>query len=337
MPDRLLHPPKPSLTAGPETVGALERAAAAIARLDQALAGHPLLPAFVHRARLEAVRRQAAVDGQAIDPWHLAAVLEGLRLRMDGALRIIDRGAIFDAARHALSLHRWITAPDFAEEGLVRQAEAALDRPGAAGTPLLSAACSAHAWLDTGGGRAPLRAALIRHWSRHRLLRAPLPLTGARALGAEIPWERGAWIPVFLDALAGEAADGLHRLAELERAWFSARGAVAGRRRHSRAPQAVDLLAAAPLLSATSLALGLGMAVKNATVLLDDLASIGIAVEVTHRAKRRLFGLQGMAPVRGEVAGRGIVIPTTPDLYEPILAELAADYGLAFQEEDSAR
>lgn len=106
---------------------------------------------------------------------------------------------------------------------------------------------------------------------------------------------------MFLDALAGEAADGLQMLAELERAWFSARGAVAGRRRHSRAPQAVDLLAAAPLLSATSLALGLGMAVKNATVLLDGLADAGVAVEVTHRSKRRLFGLQGMAPLRDQV------------------------------------
>jgi hypothetical protein len=38
--------------------------------------------------------------------------------------------------------------------------------------------------------------------------------------------------------------------------------------------------------------------------------------------------------LRGEVAGRGVVIPTTPDLYEPILAELAADYGIAFQEQD---
>lgn len=301
MPDLLLRVMQP-LSVGPEAIGALERAAAAIARLDQALAGHPLLPAFLHRARLEAVRRQAAVDGQAIDPWHLAAVLEGLRLRMDGALRIVDRGAIFDAARHALTLHRWITTPDFDEEGLVQQAEAALDQPGASGTPLLSATCGAHAWLDAGGGRAPLRAALIRHWRRCRLLRAPLPLTGARALGAEMPWEREAWIPVFLDALAGEAADGLQRLAELERAWFSARGAVAGRRRHSRAPQAVDLLAAAPLLSATSLALGLGMAVKNATVLLDGLADTGVAVEVTHRSKRRLFGLQGMAPLRDQVA-----------------------------------
>ena len=78
----------------PKLSGALERAARAIARLDQSLNGHPLLPAFLYRARLEAVRRQAAVDGQLIDPWHLAAVLEGLRMRMDHELRIIDRGVI---------------------------------------------------------------------------------------------------------------------------------------------------------------------------------------------------------------------------------------------------
>ncbi|EQD73456.1 hypothetical protein B1A_04942, partial [mine drainage metagenome] len=69
---------------------ALADAAAGIARLDQALAGHPLAQAFLYRARLEAVRRMAAVDGQLIDPWHLAATIEGLRLRMDPYLRIID-------------------------------------------------------------------------------------------------------------------------------------------------------------------------------------------------------------------------------------------------------
>src|SRR3984885_8798313 len=91
----------------PKLAGALERAARAIARLDQALTGHPLLPAFLYRARLEAVRRQATVDGQIIDPWHLAAVLEALRLRMDHSLRIVDRVIIFRAARYALSLHQW--------------------------------------------------------------------------------------------------------------------------------------------------------------------------------------------------------------------------------------
>jgi hypothetical protein len=102
--DQLLLAPTVSsgIRVDPKLAGGLESAARAIARLDQALDGHPLLPAFLYRARLEAVRRQAAVDGQLIDPWHLAAVLEGLRLRMDHAMRIIDRGVIFDAARHAL-------------------------------------------------------------------------------------------------------------------------------------------------------------------------------------------------------------------------------------------
>src|SRR5271165_7394553 len=127
------------LIAAPEVAGALERAAGGFARLDQALGNHPLLPAFLYRVRLDAVRRQAAVDGMAIDPWHLAAVLEGLRLRMDGELRIIDRGMIVDAARHALMLHQWMTAPDFDQEGEVKAAERSLDRPDAAAAPLLSA------------------------------------------------------------------------------------------------------------------------------------------------------------------------------------------------------
>ena len=115
--ETLLRPAQGKKDLDPALAGALAQAAAALARLDQALAGHPLLPAFLHRARLDAVRRQAAVDGLVIDPWHLAAVLEGFRLRMDGALRIIDRGVILAAARHALDLHQWLVAPDFDQEG----------------------------------------------------------------------------------------------------------------------------------------------------------------------------------------------------------------------------
>ena len=84
---------------------------------------------------------------------------------------------------------------------------------------------------------------------------------------------------------------------DLERAWFAARAAVAGRRRNSHAAAAVDVLAAVPLISATSLAAGLGIAVKNAIRLLDGLVDAGVAVEVTHRSKRRLFGLKAMAPL----------------------------------------
>ena len=315
-------------------VAPLERAAAAIARLDQALALHPLAPAFLYRARLDAVRYQAAVDGQMIDPWHLAALLEGLRLRMDGELRIIDRGVIFDAAHHALSLHQWLTAPDEAQQIEIARAGAAL--AATPGPPLFAAARFAHAWLggdgrgDAGGGRAPLRAALIGHWTVHRLLRAPVPLTGAAALRADTPWAPAAWLPAFLAALADEAADGLQLLLDLERAWFAARRAIGGRRRHSRASAAVDLLAAAPLISATSLGVGLGMAVKNAALLLDEFCAAEIAVEVTHRSRRRLFGLKGMAPLRDAVVppprpqpgrGRGRP-PTVPYDAEPLPALL---------------
>jgi hypothetical protein len=61
-------------------------------------------------------------------------------------------------------------------------------------------------------------------------------------------------------------------------------------------------MAAAPLVSATSLAEGLGIAVKNAAELLDGFVARGIAIEVTHRAKRRLFGLKHLAPLREEAA-----------------------------------
>jgi len=315
----------------PGLTTALAEAAAGIARLDEALDGHPLLPAFLYRARLDAARRQAAVDGKLIDPWHLAAVLQGLRLRMDGALRIIDRGDVLDAARHALTLHQWIVAPDFDEEGDVQQAEKHLAGVAAAGdTPLLAAARGVHAWLDSGGTRPPIRAALIRFWTRQKILRVAVPLTAAAALRAETSFELSAWLPAFLRALATEAADGRQLLMDLERAWFAARFAVGGRRRDSHAAVAVDVLAATPLISATSLAAGLGVTVKSGIRLLDGLVAAGVAVEVTWRSKRRLFGLKDMAPLGAAVRppyrpepgrgrGRPPILPVEDDVVGPPL------------------
>ena len=317
--------PPPGAAPDPRLAGALEHAAAAIARLDQALAGHPLRTAFLYRARLEAVRRQAGADGQAIDPWHLAAMLEGLRLRMDVSLRIIDRGMIFDAARHALALHQWLIAPDFDQEGEVQRAEALFRQTGSSAAPLLTAAIASHAWLDRGGARPPIRAALIRHFSRHRVLQLPVPLTGPNALRPDTPFDRERWLPIFLTALADEAEDGLLLLQDMERSWSAARRAVGDRRRNSRAAAAIDILAAAPLVSATSLAAGLGMAVKNAALLLEEFSAEGIAIEVTHRSRRRIFGLVGLAPLRDGVApprrplpgrgrGRPPLIPAEPEV-----------------------
>jgi len=277
---------------------ALADAAAAMARLDQALANHPLRLALLYRTRLDAVQRQAAADGALIDPWHLAAVIEGLRLRMDPYLRIIDRGQIADAARTALGLHQWLVEPDFDQEGEVQRAEAVLAAQARTLPPLLAGAQGVRVWIEAGEGRAPMRAALIRFWTRHNRLRLPLPLTGAAAFAPDVPWEPEAWVSAFLRALEREAADWLDLLFMMERKWFEARHMMTGRRRTSHAAAAVDVLAAAPVLSATSLARILGIAVKNAIRLLDELCAAGIAIEVTHRSKRRLFGLAGLTPLR---------------------------------------
>ena len=71
-------------------------------------------------------------------------------------------------------------------------------------------------------------------------------------------------------------------------------------KRDSHVAAAIDLMAAAPVVSATSLATSLGIAVKNAASLLDAFVARGIAIEVTHRSKRRLFGLKHLAPLREE-------------------------------------
>ena len=281
----------------------LERAAGAIARLDSAVAHHPLAPAWAYRARLDAIRRQAAVDGQVIDPWHLAALIEGVRFRLGGSPAMIDRGAVFAAAQHAFGLYRWFVTPDQAQRAAIAEAAAHLEAVGDSHSPLLGAALGVHAWLDRGGERPPVRAALAIYWPRRGVTALPCPLlTGASALRAEVPWARDLWIGDFLDALAEEAEDGIALIAALERQWFAARRAVARRRRNSRAAQAVDILAAAPLVSATSLGQALGMATKNATRLLEGFVVLGIASEVTHRSKRRLYGLKHLAPLRETAA-----------------------------------
>ena len=291
-------------TAAPDPMvlaAALARAASAVARLDQALAGHPLAQAFLHRARLAAVREQAAVDGHLIDPWHLAATIEGLRLRMDPTLRIIDRADILESAKTALTLHQWIVAPDFDQEGEGQRAEALLARQPASLPPLIAAAQGFRDWIERGETRPAMRSALVRFWRKRRLLRLPVPLTGAAAMRSEQSWERDRWLPAFFQAIAREAADGLDLLYTLERAWFDARRGIAGRRRDSHDAAAVDVLVAAPVLSATTLARVLGIAVKNAIRILDGLVAGDIAVEVTHRSKRRLFGLRGLTPFRDVV------------------------------------
>jgi hypothetical protein len=194
---------------------------------------------------------------------------------MDHALRIVDRGEVFEAARTALTLHQWITEPDFDQEGEVQAAERHL----AATLPgdLLGAAEGVWSWLQGGGTRPPIRAALIRFWVKRQLLRLPVPLTGPRALSSDAPERHADWVVAFLEAVAAEANDYLELLHGLEHGWRTARDKIAGRRRTSRAALAVEVLASAPLMSATTLARAIGMSIKCATELLDRFVTEDVA------------------------------------------------------------
>ncbi len=217
---------------------------------------------------------------------------------MDPYLLIIDRGDILDKARAALTLHQWIVEPDFDQQGEVQRAEAMLAMQPGSLPPLIAAAQGLRKWIEAGETRPAMRSAMIRFWRRRHLFRVPVPLTGAAALGSGQNWDLEEWLPAFLRAIEREAADGLDLLYTMERAWFEARHSIAGRRKDSHVTAAVDLLAAAPALSATTLARILGIAVKNAIRILDELLAAGTAIEVTQRSKRRLFGLQGLTPLR---------------------------------------
>jgi hypothetical protein len=97
-------------------------------------------------------------------------------------------------------------------------------------------------------------------------------------------------------------------LFEMETAWLTVRAAVVPRRSTSRAPTAIDLMAATPLISATTLARAVGISVKSAIALLNGFVRDGIAVEVTDRAARRLFGLQAL----GEAVSSAVRPPSGP-------------------------
>ena len=180
----------------------------------------------------------------------------------------------------------------------MQRAEAMMAMQPASLPPLIAGARGLRNWIESGEDRPAMRSAMIRFWRKRQLFRLPVPLTGAAALRPGQSWDAENWLPAFLAAIEREARDGLDLLYALERAWFTARHAITRRRKDAHDVHAVDVLAATPVLSATTLARILGIAVKNAIRILDTLMTAEIAIEVAHRAKRRLFALQGLAPLR---------------------------------------
>ncbi|KXV23259.1 hypothetical protein [Gluconobacter oxydans] len=278
----------------------LTRLSLELGRLDQALRHGSAVPAVLFRQRLDAIQRHSAVDGWLIDPWYLVAELHGLVPKVVGQDGY-ERGTAVDAASHVFTLWRCYARPDAMQTSAITEAEAFLNDQSSGWGPILDAGIAFHRWLQAGQPRAPFCAALSRYWHSHDILRTPLILTGIEALAPGTPWEIEPWLCWWLNALLAEARDAHDLLRQLERARTQALEKCGAQRRHSRAPQAVNVLAIQPLVSASMLADRLGMSMKSALQLLSAFQDRGIVVEVTHRTAHRLFGLAGMGALRDVV------------------------------------
>lgn len=184
------------------------------------------------------------------------------------------------------------------QRNAIEEASGWLSKYSASSGPLLGAATAFHAWIEAGHARAPMRAALIRHWRLTNVLHFPLPLVGARSFVPEAPWRPSEWLPYFLNCLNEEVAAVEDRTRALEQSWRQARSKSGGQRCTSRADKVIDLLAAYPVVSATRLSAELGLSLKAAYIYLERFLEMGLIVEVTHRAARRLFALKDLGPLR---------------------------------------
>ena len=129
-----------------------------------------------------------------------------------------------------------------------------------------------------------------------------LPLGMSRA--AADPTPLTDWLARGLNDLAEEARQSHGRLTELERqhrAWHR-RLAEAGFRRHARAPAALDLFTATPVLSIGLVATHLGCSRVAAGNIMERLTELGILIPATARSRHKIFITGDLsAPTRGEV------------------------------------
>jgi hypothetical protein len=279
---------------------ALTRTALAFGALDQQLRRHPLREAVLFRARLEAARQCAAVDGFLIDPWQLAASLEGLRPRIRGQ-DVYERGSEVDALRYAFEQYQWLARSSESQEERITEAFRCAALPVGRLGVLWGSALAFREWIEAGEARAPFRGALVRLWQTEGVFSGAYPITGAAAFRVRTPWDERRWIPAWLSALEHEAAGIRDMVHTLERSWRDARAQAGAQRRNSKAALAIDIIAAHPVISATTLAARLSISVQAACVLLGRFVERGLVVDVTWRSARRLFALKDLAPLRESV------------------------------------
>lgn len=286
-------------------LGPLERAAKAVGRLAQATTGSPVLAAWLHRSRVEAVADIADIQGRRVDPNRLRTLLAQVPTR---ALR--DWGATMlalDLMRQMLSDP---SPPAFAPTGM-DGALARMEEAHATAGPAVLVACGAgfFAHLEAGGDRSGACLAVSRFLAAQGMTPLPLPcLNGVEAIRRAEP--DGMWLVAFLDGIARQAEQGEDGLTALLHRWRGWRRCVGDRRSDARIRRAVDAVAAEGVIGPARLAARLRCATSAATDLLEELQRLEIAVEITRRRTHRVFVAADLAAMLGEVAPRSAAAVT---------------------------
>ena len=292
----------------------LERAAGAVGRLAQATAVTPVLAAWLHRQRIEAVAEIAGIQGRRVDPNRLRTLLAQVPVR---AMR--DWGATMLALDIMRQMLAGTDAPTGTDDALAHM-ETAHATAGQA--VLIACGLGFFTYLEAGGDRSSACLAVSRFLAAQEMTPLPLPcLNGAEAIRRATPG--GVWLVDFLDGLAQQAERGEASLIALLHRWRGWRRRVGDRRRDARIRRAIDAVAAEGVIGPARLAARLRCATSAATDLLEELQRLEITVEITRRRTHRVFVAEDLAPMLGEVAPQPrhplperapalAAVPTTP-------------------------
>jgi len=291
-----------------EQIGpALEQAAGAVGRLDSVVSRHPLRVAWLHRSCLTVTARLSALDGHPVDVSRVYGTLIDLPMKP-----IRD----FGAHAHALGIARalmeasgeicWTATMDAVagrDEGVGAAAIALATSPDGLPT-IVAAALNLRDWLIAGGSGSTAYVGLIRSLCQSGTTVAPLPaLAGiGMALGrSRLGATPSQWVESVCRSLAAEANIANRDIGDLFTRWMRWHGRLGVRRCSSRLPHLVALAAAMPVLCAAHVARVLGCSVRGASLMLSELAQLGIIVEASGRQSWKRYVTEEFSAVQAVV------------------------------------
>lgn len=299
---------------------ATHKAAFALGRLSEAFNASHVAEAWAARSRIEAVIRLLHADGLGIDRDRV------LRLSYDLPVpRRIDIGSDAQVLEIIAFLDGGPASAD--REGAVAVEIAEAETEFGAGVDSQNPELLLGSlWRWLAAGRRPS----VGHVAFVRCL-AAAGMT-PRPLGA-LAWPSGparqterAWVDGSLARLV-DAADGARReLAALALAVADWRHRLGRRRRHSRMDVLIDAIAAMLVATPVSIARRLGLSLRGASVMLEELAELGVLVEVTGRKSWKAFVPSDLViSLPGNHARRREARPRPPATPPPDLTPLVDD------------